>query len=91
MCVSFYYTLTLEKAVTVNRILNSDSLFTGLIGTKKLMNGVYKTNIACSFIQGMAEKYCTLCKTQPGPTIHLGNDNLPPFPSWAVNVCILAL
>ena len=34
------------------------------------MNGVYKTNIDCSFIQGMVENYCTLSKTQPWP-IHL--------------------
>ena len=36
------------------------------------MNGVYKTNIDCSFIRGMVENYCTLCKIQPLPTIHLG-------------------
>ena len=31
----------------------------------------YKTNIDCSLIRGMVENYCTLCETQPWPTIHL--------------------
>ena len=35
------------------------------------MNGVYKTNIDCSYIRGMVENYCTLSKIQPWPTIHL--------------------
>ena len=40
------------------------------------MNGVYKTNIDCSFIWGMVENYFTLGKTQPWPTIHLGPTGL---------------
>ena len=50
---------------------------------------MYKTNIDCSFIQGMVEKLSvpsfiqgmveiigTLSKTQPWPTIHLGPTGL---------------
>ena len=51
------------------------SRFYNSVRTKKsmsMMNGVYKTNIDCSFIPGMVENYCTLGKTQPWPTIHLG-------------------
>ena len=40
------------------------------------MNGVYKTNIDCSFIRGMVENFCTLGKIQPCPTIHLGPTGL---------------
>ena len=46
--------------------------FYGSVWTKKSMNGVYKTNIDCSFIRGMVENYCTLSKIQPWPTIQLG-------------------
>ena len=41
------------------------SRFYGSVRTKKSMNGVYKTNIDCSFIRGMVENYFTLGKTQP--------------------------
>ena len=51
-------------------------------------NGVYKTNIGCSFIRGMVENYCTLGKIQPWPTIHLGGNDFPPFPAWAVYICV---
>ena len=54
------------------------------------MNGVYKTNIGCSFIREMAENYCTLGKIPPWPTIHLRDNNFPPFPLWAVNICMIA-
>ena len=47
-------------------------LFYSLVQAKKSMNGVYKTNIDCSFIWGMVENYCTLGKIPPLPTIHLG-------------------
>ena len=71
------------------RIWNFYSL-QNLLQTTKSKNGVYKTNIDCSFIRGMVENYCTLGKIQPWPTIHLGqvkvefhlgNNNFPPFPS----------
>ena len=70
----FFISLTLSK---LSQLPNSklDGLFSrfyGSVRTKKSMNGVYKTNIDCSFIRGMVENYCTLGKTQPWPTIHLG-------------------
>ena len=49
-----------------------NNLFPGSVQTRKSMNVVYKTNIDCSFIQGMVEKYCTPGKIQPSPIIHLG-------------------
>ena len=52
------------------------SRFYGSVWTKKSMNGVYKTNIDCSFIRGMVENYCTRGKIQPLPTIHLGPRDL---------------
>ena len=48
------------------------SRFCGSVRTTKIMNGVYKTNIDCSFIRGMVENYCILGKIQPWPTINLG-------------------
>ena len=50
--------------------------FYGSVRTKKSINGLYKTNIDCSFIRGMVENYCTLGKTQPWPIIHLGPTGL---------------
>ena len=75
----FTISLTLEEAVTAAELWNSLAYFpdfTGSVRTKKSMNGVYKTNIDCSFIQGMVENYCALGKTQPWPTIHLGPTGL---------------
>ena len=59
--------------------LELDSLFSRIydsVRTEKSINGVYKTNIDCSFIRGMVENYCTLGKIQPWPTIHLGPTGL---------------
>ena len=50
----FTISLTLEEAVTARPNLELDSLlsrFYGSVRTKKSMNGVYKTNIDCSFIR----------------------------------------
>ena len=55
--------------------LELDSLlsrFYGSVRTKKPMSGLYKTNNACSFIQGVVENYCALSKIQHWPTIHRG-------------------
>ena len=74
MCVSFYYFPDLKKLSQLPN-LELDSLlsrFYGSVRTKKSMNGVYKTNIDYSFIQGNVENYRTLGKIQPWPTIHLG-------------------
>ena len=49
--------------------LELDSLlsrFYGSVRTKKSMNGVYKTNIDCSFIQEMVGNYCTSVKFNLG-------------------------
>ena len=75
----FTISLTLEEAVTELPNLELDSLFSRFydsVRTKKSMNGVYKTNIDCSFIRGMVENYCTLGKIQPLPTIHFGPTGL---------------
>ena len=64
--------------------------FSILVRMKNSMTGMYETNIDCSFIQGMVENYCTLDKIQPWPTIHLGDNNFSPFPSWVVNICTSA-
>ena len=59
----------LKEAVRAScRIRN----FCGSIRTKKSMNGVYRTNIDCSFIREMVENYCTLGKIQPWSTIDQG-------------------
>ena len=110
MCVSFHYFPDSQKKLSQPPNLELDSLlsrFYSSVRTKKSMNGVYKTNIDCSFIRGMVENYCTLGKTQPqayysprpyGPwwIVGLGwvsprDNNFPPFPSWAVNICIIML
>ena len=77
------------------------SRFYGSVWTKKSMNGVYKANIDCSFIRGMAENNCNLSllftsalRACPRWIVakvefHLGDNNFPPFPSWVVNICIL--
>ena len=78
MCVSFYYFPDSRRSCHSCRIWNSIAYFpdfTVRYGLKS-MNGVYKTNIDCSFIRGMVENYCTLGKTQPWPTIHLGPTGL---------------
>ena len=69
----------LSKKLSQLPNLELDSLlsrFYGSVRTKKSMNGVYKTNIDCSFIRGMVENYCTLGKIQPWPTVHLGPTGL---------------
>ena len=47
-------------------------IFTVPYRLKKSMNGVYKTNIDCSFIRGMVENHYVLGKIQHLPTIYLG-------------------
>ena len=79
MCVIFYYFPWLSKKLSQLPKLELDSLphrFYGSVQTKNSMNGVYKTNIDCTFIRGMVENYCTLGKIQPWPTIHLGPTGL---------------
>ena len=77
----FTISLTLSKLSQLPN-LELDSLlsrFYGSVRTKKSMNGMYKTNIDCSFIRWMVENYCTLGKIQPlptMPTIHLGPTGL---------------
>ena len=64
----------LSKKLSQLPNLELDSLlsrFNGSVRTKKSVNGVCKTNVDCSFIQGMVENYWTLGKIQPWPTIHL--------------------
>ena len=71
--------MTVSKKLSQLPNLELDSLFSRFydsVLTKKSMNVVYKTNIDCSFIRGMVEKYCTLSKIQPLPTIHLGPTGL---------------
>ena len=72
--------LTLEEVVTSCQIWNLIAYFpdfTVRYGLKNLYEwDVYKTNIDCSFIQGMVENYCTLSEIQPWPTIHLGPTGL---------------
>ena len=61
MCVSFYYFPDSRKKLSQLPNLELDSLlyrFYSLVRTKNSMNGVYKTNIDCSFVQGMVETYC---------------------------------
>ena len=61
----------LSKKLSQLPNLELDSLlsrFCGPVRTKNSINGVYKTNIDCSFIRGMVENYCTLGKIQPWPT-----------------------
>ena len=72
MCVSFYYFPDSRKSCYSCRIWH----FYGSVRTTKSMNGVYKTNIDCSFIQGMVENYCTFRKIQPWPTIQRGPTGL---------------
>ena len=73
MCVSFYYFPDSLEAFTAAKFETRWPIFQILrFGPEKSMNGVYKTNIDCSFIRGMVENYCTLGKTQHWPTIHLG-------------------
>ena len=65
----------LSKKLSQLPNLELDSLlstFYSSVQTKKSTNGVYKTNIDCSFICGMVENYCTLGKIQAWPTNHLG-------------------
>ena len=79
MCVSFYYFPWLSKKLSQLPNLELDSLFSRFydsVRTKKSMNGVYKTNIDCSFIRGMVENYCILGKIQPLPTIPLSPTGL---------------
>ena len=92
MCVSFYYLPDSQRSRYSCLIWN----FYGSVPTTKSMNGVYKTNIDCSFIRRMVENNCTLGKIKPQPTIHLGptglgeyqakaefhlwGNNFPPFP-----------
>ena len=76
----FTISLTLEDAVTTAEFGNSIAYFpdfTVRYGLKIYeYNGVYRTNIDCSFIRGMVENYCTLGKIQPLPTIYLGPTGL---------------
>ena len=53
---------TLEKAEQLPNLelVSLLSRFYGPVQTKKSMNGVYKTNVDCSFIWGMVENYCPL-------------------------------
>ena len=84
MCVSFYYFPVSRRSRYSCKNLELISLlsrFDGSVRTKTSINGVYKTNIACAFIRGLVENYNTLGKIQPWPTIHLGENNFPPFPS----------
>ena len=78
-CVLFFTIPWLSKKLLTSQLpnLDLDSLFSrfyGLVRTKKKkkksMNGLYKTNIDCSFIWGIVENYCTQGKIQPWPTIH---------------------
>ena len=74
MCVIFYYFPDSQKSCRSCQIWNLITYFpdfTVRYRLKKSMNGVYKTNIDCSFIRGMVENYCTLGKIQPRPTIHI--------------------
>ena len=64
----FSISLTLEAVTAVE--FETRYRFYDLVRTKKSMNGVYKTNIDCSFIRGMVENY------QCWPTIHLGPTGL---------------
>ena len=73
--------LSLLPNLELNSLL---SRFDGSVRTKKSMNGVYKTNIDCSFIREMVENYCSLGKilftsalrasvnSRPGLSFHLG-------------------
>ena len=68
---------TISKKLSQLPNLELDSLFSRFhfsVRTKKSMNGMYKTNIDCSFIWGMVENYCPLGdgEIQPLPTIHRG-------------------
>ena len=69
LCVlSFIISLTLSKLSQLPN-LELDSLLSGFDGslrTLKIYKWVYKTNIDCSFIQGMVENYCTVGKIQSG-------------------------
>ena len=61
----------LSKKLSQLPNLELDSLlsrFYGSVRTKTSMNGVYKTNIDCSFILGKVENCCTLGKIQPWST-----------------------
>ena len=85
-CVLFFtISLTLEEAVTTAKFGTRKSTFQILqFGTDKTsMNGVYKTNIDCSFIQGMLENHCTLGKIQLWPTftsaLRALDNNFPSF------------
>ena len=78
-CVIFHYFPDSRRNCHSCRIWNSIAYFpdfTVRYGLKKSMNGVYKTNVDCSVIQGMVENYCTLSKIQTWPTIHLGRTGL---------------
>ena len=68
------FSQSLEEAVTAAEFGTRQPSFQILrFGTdEKSMNGVYKTDIDCSFIRGMVENYCTLGKIQHLPTIHRG-------------------
>ena len=72
MCVSFYYFPDSRRSCHSCRIWKSLAYFPdfpGSVRTKKSMNGVYKTNIDCSFIREKVENYCTLGETQPWPIL----------------------
>ena len=106
VCYFFLLFSWLSKKLSQLPNLELNSLlsrFYSSVWTKISINGVYKTNIDCSFIRGIVENYCTLGKTQPyysprpySPRWIVGqgwvsprDNNFPKFPSCAVNICII--
>ena len=57
MCVSFTISLTLLQLPNLELLRFATAY--------KIYEWGVKTNIACSFIRGMVENYCTLSKIQP--------------------------
>ena len=84
MCVSFHYFPDSQKNNYSCRILNSIADFKVRFGLKDLWMGCIK-QILAAFLFGYGRLLLHPCKIQPWPNIHLGNNNFPPFPSWAVN------
>ena len=70
--VLFFYYFPDSRSLSQLPNLELDSLlsrFYGSVQPKQSMNGVYKTNIDCSFIRGMVGNSCTLGKIQHWPIL----------------------
>ena len=74
-CVLVFAISLTQRSCHSCRIWNLIAYFPDFMvqyGQKKSVNGVFKTNIDCSFGGGNGRKLLYLGKIQPWPTIHRG-------------------